>query len=145
MQIERVLIIDDGVDDRFLTSLALERGGGWHVLEASDGEVGLQLARGEQPDLILLDWVMPGMDGPAVLSALKADPDTVGIPVVLLSAAGHGELDEAIRLGACGVIEKPFRPLLLTDEIEAILGLRTSHVLLPAVSPPDDGQQGGTQ
>ena len=120
----RVLVIDDEEDVRFVAQLSLGRVGGMTVLEATSGEEGVARARADQPDFILLDMMMPGMDGAATFRALRAGPDTAEIPVVFLTAkAMSGEVQRLKELGAKGVVLKPFDPMTLADEIRAILAV----------------------
>lgn len=118
----KALIVDDEEDVRFVARMSLGRVGGMTVIEASGGEEGIELARDEQPDVILLDMMMPGMDGTATFHALRALEATAAIPIVFLTAKGM--VDDAARLkklGARGVVLKPFDPLTLAGEITAIL------------------------
>ena len=85
-RIRRILIVDDEDDIREVAQVSLELVGGYEVLTASSGRDGLERARGGQPDAILLDVMMPDMDGPATLVELRADPATRDIPVVFLTA-----------------------------------------------------------
>jgi len=117
----RVLIIDDDADLRLIIRASL-RHRGFEVEEAASGGQGIQSARAARPDVILLDVMMPEMDGPTTLQALQADPATVGIPVVFLTAkAMRAEIDRLRALGAVGVLVKPFDPLSLGSELEAVL------------------------
>lgn len=115
----KVLVIDDEKDVRFAARFSLGRVGRMRVIEAANGEDGVARARSEQPDLILLDMMMPGMDGAATFHALRADARTASIPVVFLTAKGMAA--EARELGARGVLLKPFNPMSLASEIAAIL------------------------
>ena len=118
----KVLIVDDEEDIRKVASLALSRLGGMEVTEAASGPDGIAAAAAVKPDAILLDVMMPGMDGPAVLERLKADPGTAGIPVVFLTAkAMASEVSRLRGLGAAGVLTKPFDPVSLAGQIRAIL------------------------
>ena len=120
---QTVLIVDDEEDIRELARISLERVGGLHVIAASSGEQGLELAKSEQPDAILLDAMMPGMDGPATLERLKADPDTAAIPVVFLTGSVQDvERERFMGLGALGLLPKPFDPMKLADQVRACLG-----------------------
>ena len=119
----KVLVIDDEEDVRYVARLSLGRVGGMTVLEATNGEEGVDRARAEQPDFILLDMMMPGMDGAATFRALRDDAATAHIPVVFLTAkAMASEIRRLKALGATGVILKPFDPMTLAEEIRAILG-----------------------
>lgn len=118
----RALVIDDEEDVRFVAQVSLGRVGGMTVMVASGGEEGVALARNERPDFILLDMMMPGMDGAAVLRALRGSPDTAAIPVVFLTASAMtSEVRRLEELGAKAVILKPFDPMSLADDIRKIL------------------------
>ena len=123
----RILIIDDEEDLREVAQVALETLVGWQVLTAASGAEGLERARAERPDAILLDVMMPGDDGVAALERLKADPGTAAIPVILLTAkvrvARHPP-----ESGAAGVILKPFDPLKLAAQVAEILGWSNSEL-----------------
>jgi CheY-like chemotaxis protein len=119
----KVLIIDDEADIRRIARLGLSRVGGMDVCEASSGSDGLRRAAEEKPDAILLDVMMPRMDGPATLAALRSDPATAAVPVVFLTAKAMGTDLEGLRaLGARGVLTKPFDPMTLAAELRAVLG-----------------------
>lgn len=117
-----VLVIDDEEDMRELTRFALEMGGGFSVSTASSGLEGIQLARSSAPGVILLDWMMPEMDGPATIAALRREPSTSEIPVVFLTGMAHGggPVDFG-ALGAAGAIAKPFDPMTLAQQVSALL------------------------
>lgn len=118
----KALIIDDEEDVRFVVQMSLGRLGRMNVVEAASGEAGLALAKSEHPTFILLDMMMPGMDGMATFRALRANPETASIPIVFLTAkAMASEVRKLETLGAKGVLLKPFDPLTLAQEIEAIL------------------------
>jgi CheY-like chemotaxis protein len=115
----KILVIEDDPDIQQLVQMALEFTGGYQVSVASDGPEGLGKAEAERPDLILLDAMMPGMDGFEVCRRLKADPALAGIPVVFLTAkAQAAEIEEGLRLGAAGYLTKPFDPMRLKDDLE---------------------------
>ena len=119
----KVLIVDDEEDIRTVARLGLAAGGGMAVIETGSGEDAVELARAERPDVILLDVMMPGMDGPTTLAALRADADTAAIPVVFLTAKVlASEVDRLRALGAAAVLPKPFDPLELADQLRAALG-----------------------
>ena len=116
-----ILIIDDEPDIRLIVRLSLQKRG-LTVVEASGGHEGVTLARRERPDAILLDVMMPNVDGPTTLAALRAAPESASIPVVFLTAkAQRSELERLRNLGAAGVLTKPFDPLTLADEVVKIL------------------------
>lgn len=121
-----VLIVDDQPDIRLLcrANLALE---GYDVIEAADGESCLEAAFSRPPDVILLDIMMPGMDGWQVLDALKAQPATAHVPVVLLTAKTQRE-DEirGWRGDAADFLTKPFNPSTLTEVLRRVLN-RSDH------------------
>jgi CheY-like chemotaxis protein len=118
----KALIVDDEEDIRRIIRLSLERVGGMQVCEAPDGTVGLAAALRGRPDVILLDVMMPGQDGPATLAALRAEPATAAIPVVFLTArVVPGECRRLTDLGALGVIVKPFDPMTLPQQILDLL------------------------
>jgi CheY-like chemotaxis protein len=117
-----VLVIDDEPDVRWLIRMSLERAG-HEVLVAEDGLRGVALAQKQHPEIIVLDLMMPVMDGYAVLAELAKDPRTAPVPVVVLSArAIPEEADRAAEAGAARFIEKPFDPDALVAELEAVLG-----------------------
>jgi CheY-like chemotaxis protein len=118
----RVLVVDDDDDVREVTTFSLELIGGYEVFDANGGVAAIELARRHRPDLVLLDVMMPGMDGPATFRALRADPETAHIPVVLLTAKTPVALDQEENDGLAGIISKPFDPRALVAEIERILG-----------------------
>ena len=119
----KVLLIDDEDDIRIVGRMSLEKVGGWDVLDTSAGAEGIDLAASEQPDAILLDSMMPEMDGPATIQRLKADERTRGIPVLFLTAKLQpADRERYLELGAEGVIPKPFDPMTLPDDIAAALG-----------------------
>lgn len=123
MTLKQILVIDDEDDIRKLTQTCLEIMGGWQVLTASSGNEGLAKAQTEHPDAILLDVMMPDMDGPATFQKLQANPATKHIPVILLTAKGRSADQSLIaQLGVKGVINKPFNPLKLADQVAAALG-----------------------
>ena len=120
----KILVVDDEADIRRVARLSLTRLGGMEVVEASSGPEALALARSAAPDAILLDVMLPGMDGPAILSALREDAQTSGIPVVFLTAkAMTSEVERLQSMGAAGVLTKPFDPVTLARELRAVLGL----------------------
>lgn len=122
MTIRKVLLVDDEEDIRTIGQICLSRVGGWDTLLAKSGEEALAIAAAEQPDVILLDVMMPNMDGPTVLARLRADPATAAIPVVFLTAkVQRGDLGHYVALGARGAIPKPFDPMRLHHEVRRIV------------------------
>ena len=118
----KVLLIDDEDDIRKVARLSLSRVGKMEVAEASSGLEGVRRAESEAPDVILLDVMMPGLDGPSTLSALRSSEKTASIPVVFLTAkAMPAELERLRSLGARGVLIKPFDPMTLPGQLTALL------------------------
>jgi len=119
----RVLIIDDEDDIREVAALSLESVAGWEVVVADSGPQGLARAIEHQPDAILLDVMMPGMDGPTTFLELRKNPATAKIPVLLLTAKVQSTNQRRFAdLGVEGVLFKPFDPLTLHSTIAANLG-----------------------
>jgi len=128
VQLTRVLYVEDDRDIQQIATLALETVGGLSVQVCSSGRDAVSVATGFAPDCILLDVMMPGMDGPATLASLRADAATASIPVIFMTAKVHpAEVEELKSLGAIGVITKPFNPMTLAAEVRAHFdGERTS-------------------
>jgi DNA-binding response OmpR family regulator len=117
----RVLVIDDEPAIRLLCRVNLGASG-MEVLEAPDGDSGLELARREQPDLILLDVMMPGRDGWSVARALGEDRQTSEIPIVFLTArAESADRRRGGQLGGVGYVTKPFDPIGIGEVVEEVL------------------------
>jgi CheY-like chemotaxis protein len=122
MSRKRILIVDDEDDIREVAQVSLELVGDYDVLTAANGRDGLEQARSARPDAILLDVMMPDMDGPSTLAQLREDPDTRDIPVVFLTAKTQAaERTRLAGLGAAGILTKPFDPLKLPGEVAAAL------------------------
>src|SRR4028119_603251 len=122
MRPKHILLVDDEDDIREVAALSLEAVGGWRVSSASDGASGVAMALAEAPDAILLDVMMPGLDGPATVARLREDPLTRDIPVILLTAkAQTSDRRRFAELGVAGTLTKPFDPMTLTDQRAAIL------------------------
>lgn len=119
----KVLIIDDEDDIREVAALSLESIAGWEVVTASSGSQGLARAIEHQPDAILLDVMMPDMDGPSTFRELRKNPATAKIPVLLLTAKVQSSDQRRFAdLGVEAVLFKPFDPLTLSDQIAGVLG-----------------------
>ena len=117
-----ILIIDDEEDVKEIAQMGLEMTADWSVVTASSGTEGLILAETSQPDVILLDLMMPGWDGKETLKQLKANQNTANIPVILMTAKTQLAIALELReLDLVGVITKPFRPLQLPEQISQIL------------------------
>lgn len=122
MTVKKALVIDDEADLRKLIQTCLELTGGWQVVTASSGKEGLAKAQTQQIDVILLDVMMPEMDGHATLQKLRAHSATQHIPVILLTAKERSmQQSQFAELGVRGTIGKPFNPLKLADQITAAL------------------------
>jgi DNA-binding response OmpR family regulator len=120
-QMTKVLVIDDEAPIRLLCRVNLEAEG-MEVLEAADGPSGLEKARTERPDVILLDVMMPGLDGWRVAEQLLEDPDTTGIPIVVLTArAEFRDRARGLDIGGVDYITKPFNPLELAPLVRDLL------------------------
>lgn len=121
--LRKVLIVDDDDDIRVIGRISLAEIGRFEVLDAASGSEALRLVDSEPPDVILLDVMMPGMDGPTFLDRLRRDEQGRSIPVIFLTAkAQKREIRRFLDLGAAGVIPKPFDPLTLAQEMRRILG-----------------------
>lgn len=118
-----VLIVDDDPGARDLAQLALESVHGWNVTTADGGSAALEMCRAHRPDVVLLDMMMPVMDGMQVFEHLQADPATQQIPVILFTAKGRaGVWRSGSTDGIRGMIPKPYDPMTLGDQIVEILG-----------------------
>ncbi len=118
----RILYVDDDADIREVALMALELDGGLEVRACASGADALIVAPIFKPALILLDVMMPQMDGPTTLSGLRADPQTTQTPVVFITARTQtAEVKRLKSLGALGVIPKPFDPMTLADQVRAFL------------------------
>ena len=125
MSQRRVLVVDDDDSIREIVQMCLELVGGWHVSTASNGIDGWTIAREEQPDAVLLDMMMPGMDGPTTFNRMQGDPETRDIPVILLTAKVRVAHDTTPPDPAlAGLIVKPFDPMTLPRQVAALLGWR---------------------
>ncbi|HET6231858.1 MAG TPA: response regulator [Longimicrobiaceae bacterium] len=123
MSAKRILVVDDEDDIREVAQLSLEMVGGWEVLTASSGAEALRRAAEERPDAILLDVMMPGMDGPTTFQQLRGDPATAAIPVILLTAKVQpADRRRFVDLGVAGVLAKPFDPMELAAQVSEALG-----------------------
>jgi CheY-like chemotaxis protein len=118
-----ILIIDDEDDIREVAALSLETVAGWQVYMANSGAQGMARAVEIQPDAILLDVMMPGMDGPTTFRELRKNPATARIPVLLLTAKVQSSDQRRFAdLGVEAILFKPFDPLTLSDQISDALG-----------------------
>ena len=119
----RILIVDDEADIRAVAQLSLEINTEWEVLTASSGEEGLKIALEQKPDAILLDVMMPDLDGPTTWERLQENPTTQEIPVIFLTAKVQAaEQRRYAQLGVKAVLTKPFDPVQLGDRVIEALG-----------------------
>jgi DNA-binding response OmpR family regulator len=119
---KRILLIDDEDGARRIIQFSLEAAAGWEVLTAASGIEGLSLAQAEPLDAILLDVMMPDLDGPATFQRLQENPVTRSLPVIMLTAkASPTEHQPLLELGIAGIITKPFKIPALIAQVRAIL------------------------
>lgn len=117
----KILLIEDNPQNRYLAGFLLEKHG-HQVIHAETGPEGLELAAKVEPDLILLDIQLPGMDGHAVAGKLKSDPELQAIPIIAVTSyAMTGDRERCIAAGAEGYIEKPINPETFVDEVARFL------------------------
>ncbi|MBM3556265.1 MAG: response regulator [Alphaproteobacteria bacterium] len=134
--LERILYIDDEEVLRRVTRAVLEKAGGFTVAVASSGKEGLALAPAFKPDLIVLDVMMPEMDGPTTLAALRTLPDLSKVPVVFLTAkAQPSEIERLRDLGAAEVLTKPFEPQTLCRDLHRIWSAARARDQVSATDP----------
>ena len=120
----KILLVDDDDMVRDLVAATL-KGGDYQLLQAADGGKGLELAREHRPDIVFLDVNMPVMDGVSVCQAIKSDPATANVTVIMLTALGQEvDKDRARRAGADGYFTKPFSPLTLLRRVDEVLQAR---------------------
>jgi len=118
----KILVVEDNLDMRELVHLYLTREG-FLVITASDGREGLYMANAEQPDLIITDINMPGLDGLEMVKQLRAQPAFKDLPILVFTAFGIVERDNAIRAGATRAADKPVEFESLIDEVNELLDL----------------------
>ena len=118
---KKILIVDDEEDILELVAYNLEQNG-FQVEKAATGEAGLKAARSENPGLIILDLMLPGINGLDICRLLKSDPDTKNIPIVMLTAKGEeSDVVRGLELGADDYVTKPFSPKVLVARIKSVL------------------------
>ena len=118
---QRVLFVDDDEVVQHLVQLSLERIGGLTVHLVNDSAKAIEAIRSFNPDTIVLDWIMPGMDGTTLFGKIRETPDMASIPVVFLTVKAHWRTrEDLLALGAAGVITKPFSATTLASELKAI-------------------------
>jgi len=121
MTTKRILVIDDDDAIQAVVQFGIRLAVGWDVLTAGSGPTGIATAQAQRPDVILLDVMMPGMDGISTFKALQSDPATKGIPVIFLTAKAQAAERQFNELGVSGVITKPFNSLDLPEQIAKLL------------------------
>jgi len=119
--LERVCYVEDDEDIQRIVRMSLERVGKMTVEIVGDPMVAIDAIVGFKPDLVMLDWMMPGMDGPTLFKRMQENPQTKDLPVVFMTAkATPTELQELRALGALGAISKPFSPKDLPEQLRAL-------------------------
>ena len=117
----RVCYVEDDEDIQRIVRMSLERVGKMTVAVVTDPTQAIATMAEFRPDLVMLDWMMPVMDGPTLFRQMQLRPETAGLPVVFITArASPRDLDELKTLGAAGTISKPFSPKDLPDQLRAI-------------------------
>jgi CheY-like chemotaxis protein len=120
-----VILAEDDLDIQLVARLALKRAG-FTVKVVGNGQEALNAVKQQAPDVILLDWMMPELDGPETCRRLKADPATASIPVIFLTAKSQeAEIQRGLSLGAAGYVTKPFDALALGQLIRDIIAKQT--------------------
>lgn len=118
---QRLLCVDDESDIREIAAMSLELDGGFTVKSCASGQQALEALPAFAPDMVLLDVMMPDMDGPTTLERLRQLPEGRTVPVVFITAkAQRQEVEHFLSLGAVGVIAKPFDPMTLADQVRSI-------------------------
>jgi two-component system OmpR family response regulator len=119
--LNKVCYVEDDEDIQRIVRLSLERLGKMTVEVVSDPMVAIEAIQAFGPDLVMLDWMMPGMDGPTLFREMQKKPETMSLPVVFITAkASQTELNELSKMGAAGTISKPFSPKDLPEQLRAI-------------------------
>ena len=119
--LNRVCYVEDDEDIQRIVRMSLERIGKMTVEVVGDPTKAIDAMKIFKPDLVMLDWMMPAMDGPTLFRQMKTRPETSSLPVVFITAkAAQRDLDELTSLGAAGTISKPFSPKDLPDQLRSI-------------------------
>lgn len=119
--LKRIALVEDDQDIATLVVMALGQFGGYEVVHYPSGAMALEGIKGSPPDLVMLDFSMPHMNGDEVLIALRADPATAGIPAIFMTASVMpGHVKRLRDIGALDVFAKPFDPIGLADRIRAV-------------------------
>lgn len=118
--LKRIMLVEDDPDIQYITRLSLEVSGGYDVLVCSGGAEALRSAPEYTPELILLDMMMPGMDGVATMEALRQLPGMAAVPMIFFTANAQNQVQrDLLARGALGVIVKPIEPVALVEQIRA--------------------------
>ena len=121
----RILLVDDEPDIRRIAEMSLGLEPGWQVTLANSGAQAIELAASHEPDVILMDMMMPGMDGLTTLGKLRENPSLQDVPVIFMTAkVQRNEVERYTTAGAKGVLHKPFDPMTLCQDIQRILDVQ---------------------
>jgi len=121
--LSRICYVEDDEDIQRIVRMSLERVGKMTVHVVSDPMQAIEAIKVFKPDLVMLDWMMPGMDGPTLFRKMRETPEVQHLPVVFITAkASSAEMDELRAMGAAGAISKPFSPKDLPDQLRSIWG-----------------------
>lgn len=119
--LNRICYVEDDEDIQRIVRMSLERVGKMTVEVVGDPTAAIEAMTSFQPDLVMLDWMMPAMDGPTLFREMKLRPETQSLPVVFITAkAAQRDLEELMKMGAAGTISKPFSPKDLPEQLRAI-------------------------
>jgi two-component system, OmpR family, response regulator len=119
--LNRICYVEDDEDIQRIVRMTLERVGKMTVEVVGDPTLAIEAMAAFKPDMVMLDWMMPKMDGPTLFRQMKLRPETSSLPVVFITAkAAQSDLNELLALGAVGAISKPFSPKDLPDQLRAI-------------------------
>jgi two-component system, OmpR family, response regulator len=119
--LQRICYVEDDEDIQRIVRMSLERVGKMTVELVTDPNTAIGVMREFKPDLVMLDWMMPGMDGPTLFRKMKQLPEVASLPVVFITAkATQRDMEELLALGAAGTISKPFSPKDLPEQLRAI-------------------------
>jgi len=119
--LDKVLYVEDDEDIQRIVRMSLERVGKMSIDIVSNSLQAIDRMKAYKPDLVMLDWMMPEMDGPTLFRKMQEDPEVAPLPVIFITAkASPRELEELVRLGAKGTISKPFSPKDLPDQLRAL-------------------------
>jgi two-component system OmpR family response regulator len=119
--LNRICYVEDDEDIQRIVRMSLERVGKMTVEVVGDPTLAIEAILSFKPDMVMLDWMMPKMDGPTLFRQMQLRPETSALPVVFITAkASQSDLDELLRMGAVGAISKPFSPKDLPEQLRAI-------------------------